>query len=109
MATQEDAQLMVQIMQWATASGSTEAFIKLSSPSFDPATASADDKDILTTLLMGEMIGTFVKRSLLDAELVYDLWAPGLFWSLVGPAALRQREQFGVDGLWENFEALANG
>ncbi|WNM27439.1 hypothetical protein RN607_00105 [Demequina capsici] len=32
-----------------------------------------------------------------------------LMWDRVGAAALRQRQQYGVAALWENFEALANG
>jgi hypothetical protein len=108
MATKDDATLMIQIMQWSQQAGAIEAMLSLMSPDFDAENASAEDKDVFVVLMMGETIGTFTKQGVLDAGLVYDLWAPGLLWARVGPAALRQREQFGVPALWENFEALAH-
>lgn len=109
MATYQDATLMMQILQWSTQAGATEASMALMSPDFDAETATVGDRDVFVALLMGETIGTFTKQGLLDKGLVNDLWAPGLLWARVGPAALRQREQFGVPALWENFEALAAG
>jgi hypothetical protein len=109
MSTREDALLMVQVLQWSTSAGAMDAMIALMEPGFDPETADPRDRQIFTTLLMGETIGTFVKQGLLASELVYDLWAPAMLWSRVGPAALRQREQYGEPRLWENFEALAQG
>jgi len=100
---------MMQVLQWSSMSGGIEASVRLMSPDFDAEGASATDKDVFTTLLLGETIGTFTKQGLLDKGLVYDLWAPALAWDRVGPAALRQREQVGEPRLWENFEALANG
>lgn len=109
MATKEDAALMMQIMQWGTSAGAMEAMVSLIGPDYDPDNAAATDKDVFTTLMMGETIGTFVKQGVLDAGLVYDLWAPAMLWSRVGAAALKQREQFGEPRLWENFEGLATG
>lgn len=109
MATKEDAALFMQILQWHTAAGGMGASISMMSPDFDAANASADDPDVFIMLMTGETIGTFVKQGILDPGLVYDLWAPGLIWARVGQAALRQREQFGVPALWENFEGLAHG
>jgi hypothetical protein len=109
MPTQQDAQLMMQILQWSSMSGGIEASVNLMSPDFDADRASALDKDVFTLLLLGETIGTFTKQGLLDTGLVYDLWAPALVWDRVGPAARRQREEVGEPRLWENFEALANG
>ena len=109
MATQQDAQLMMQVLQWSSMSGGIEASVNLLSPDFDAEHASAMDKDVFTLLLFGETIGTFTKQGLLDTGLVYDLWAPALMWDRVGPAARRQREEVGEPRLWENFEALANG
>jgi hypothetical protein len=100
---------MVQVLQWSTSAGAMDAMIALMEPGFDPETADPLDRRIFSTLLMGETIGTFVKQGLLASELVYDLWAPAMLWSRVGPAALRQREQYGEPRLWENFEALAQG
>ena len=109
MATQQDAQLMMQVLQWSSMSGGIEASVNLLSPDFDAEHATAMDKDVFTLLLFGETIGTFTKQGLLHTGLVYDLWAPALMWDRVGPAALRQREEVGEPRLWENFEVLANG
>ncbi len=109
MATHDDASLMVDLLQWHTAAGGMEASMALMDASFDADSASVENRDVFVMLMMGETIGTFVKQGVLDSGLVYDLWAPGLMWARVGPAALKQREKFGVPALWENFEALADG
>ncbi|WNM24590.1 DUF4760 domain-containing protein [Demequina capsici] len=109
MATHDDATLMTQILQWHTAAGGMDASMELMSPDFNPDSATVQDRSVFVMLMMGETIGTYVKQGVLDAGLVYDLWAPGLMWDRVGAAALRQRQQYGVAALWENFEALANG
>ncbi|MCV2393285.1 DUF4760 domain-containing protein [Actinotalea sp. M2MS4P-6] len=109
MATHDDATLMVELLAWHTASGGMEASMELMSPDFDSTSAVVADRSVFVMLMMGETIGTFVKQGVLDAGLVYDLWAPGLMWDRVGPAALKQRNEFGVPALWENFEALAAG
>jgi hypothetical protein len=109
MASRDDASLMMQILQWSTDAGAMDASMALMAADFDAATATVDDRNVFVMLMMGETIGTFVKQGLLDRDLVYDLWAPGLLWDRVGRAALAQREQYGVAALWENFEALAQG
>jgi hypothetical protein len=109
MATRDDATLMMQILQWHTQAGGMEASMTLMSSDFDAESATVGDHDVFVMLLMGETVGTFVKQGLLDRDLVNDLWAPGLLWDRVGRAALRQRAEYGVEALWENFEALATG
>jgi hypothetical protein len=109
MATQADASLMMQIFQWHSQSGGMESSVELMSADFDAEAVSATDRSVFVMLMMGETIGTFVKQGVLDRGLVYDLWAPSLLWARVGPAALRQRSEYGVPQLWENFEALAHG
>ncbi len=109
MATREDATLMVDILKWSSDAGAMDASLALMSPDFDPETASASDRHVFVILMMGETIGTFTKQGLLDKDLIYDLWAPAMLWSMVGPAAIRQREKVGVPQLWENFESLALG
>ncbi len=109
MATREDAALFMQILQWHSDAGGMEASIAMMSPDFNAEAARVADREVFVMLMTGETIGTFVKQGVLDKGLVYDLWAPGLMWDRVGPAALRQRAEFGVPALWENFEALANG
>ncbi len=109
MATREDATLMMQILQWSTQAGAMDAMLNLMDAGFDADSAKATDHDVFVNLMLGETVGTFVKQNLLDSNLVNDLWAPGLLWARVGPAALRQREEYGVPELWENFELLAKG
>ena len=109
MATREDASLVMQLLQWGTDSGATEAELAIIEPDFDPEKASATDRHVFVLLTLGETIGTFVKHGVLDRELVDDLWATELVWARVGPAALRQRAEWGVPELWENFEAWARG
>jgi len=56
-----------------------------------------------------ERIGTLVKNELLDAEALLDF--AGFFirelWDKLGPLALEQRQRFGNERLWENFEFIA--
>jgi hypothetical protein len=106
-ATQEDANLLVQLAQWGAMMDVQEAVGAVFADEFDPETADANDDQVRRVLFWGETIGTLVKNDLLDRELVLDwIWAQGL-WERVGPAALRARERFGSEALYENFEALA--
>jgi hypothetical protein len=105
--TQQDAQLMVQLMQWGTSMGLQKHMATLLDPSFDPETASPFDPAITTVLSFGESLSTLVKHELINRELVYDwLWVAGM-WARVRPAAQRAREATGERRLYENFEALA--
>lgn len=107
--THEDAMLMVELAKWNAMIGGTEAAGKIFSADFDRDGASVDDPDVRTILYFFETIGTLVKNDLFNRALVEDwLWVTGA-WEAVGPAALREREQRGVPGLFENFEALAAG
>ena len=107
MPDHQDAQLVVSLSQWGTALGLNDALGEIFRDDFDPTTANADDANIRAILTYLETIGTLVKQGLLDQGLVLDwLWVAGA-WERVGPAALRQREKFGVPALFENFEALA--
>ena len=110
MAGHKDAMLMMQILQWGEASGATDVTMRLLQEARGGAPPrSADDPDVVKCLILHETIGTFCKQGVLDRGLVDDLLAIGMVWSVVGPAALAQREQMGVPELWENFEALATG
>jgi len=110
MATHDDAMLMMEILRWGQESGATDAAhrLMLENPS-GPTDRTAEDPDVFKILMLGETMGTFTQQGVLDAGLVHDLWAVGWTWSVVGPAALAQREQVGEPRLWENFEALAGG
>jgi hypothetical protein len=106
-ATHEDANLLVQLAQWGAMIDLGEALGAVFGEEFDPETADTNDPPVRTILAYGETIGTLVKNDLLDRGLVLDwLWVQGL-WERVGPAAQRARERYAVDGLYENFEALA--
>jgi hypothetical protein len=105
--TQQDAQLMVQLMQWGTSMGLQKHMATLMDPSFDPETANPFEPAVTTVLSFGEAVSTLVKKQLLSDELVYDwLWVSGM-WARVRPAAMRAREATSEPRLYENFEALA--
>jgi hypothetical protein len=107
--TQQDAQLMVQLMQWGTSMGLQKHMATLMDPSFDAETANPFEPAVTTVLSFGEAVSTLVKKQLLSDELVYDwLWMQGM-WAKVAPAAHRAREATGEPRLYENFEALAAG
>jgi hypothetical protein len=107
--TREDAQLMLQILQWAGSIGMKEAGARIMADDFDPEAAEPRDDAVSTVLTVGEVIGAFVKHDLLNRELVEDvIWVSGS-WARVGPAALKAREKTGEPRIYENFEALAKG
>ena len=106
-ATREDANLVMQLLQWGTAMGLEEAAAVLLAADFDPEAASVTDLPVMRVLTFGETVATFIKHNLLDEELMKDLWWSAGTWTLVGPAARRERERIGEARLFENFEALA--
>jgi hypothetical protein len=106
--THEDAQLMVQLAQWATSLGIQDAMPKLWADDFDPETADAmADGDLRTLLTFGETLGTLAKHNLFDTGLAHDWIALSLIWERLAPAVGKLREQMGEDRMYENFEALA--
>ena len=107
MADMEDAKLIVQLAQWGTMMGLDDATRELFAEDFSAEKATIDDDNVRCVLQFGETVGTLTKNGLLSQELVLDwLWIAG-FWERVAPAARKQRKQYGVDALYENFEALA--
>jgi hypothetical protein len=106
-ATYEDANLVVQLLRWASQLGVVEAVSAVTADDYDVDSASADDPAVRALLSFGETVGTFVKQGVLDRGLVDDLWWFDGVWRRVGPPALRQRERLGESRLFENFEALA--
>jgi hypothetical protein len=106
-ATHEDATVIMQLVQWATAMGLDEAMSALFADDFDAATASLADPPVRKMLTFGETVSTLTKHGVLDEELVEDLWWIDGAWSRVGPAALNERTRLGEPRLFENFEALA--
>jgi hypothetical protein len=108
-ATHEDAMLMMELAKWGAMIDLGAASRTIYSDDFDAESASAQDEAVQTMLVFHETIGTLVKNGLLDRELIHDwLWVKGS-WDRVGPAAKRLREKAGVDEMYENFEALAEG
>jgi len=105
--TRKDAELMLQVLQWAGSIGMKEAGAAVMSEDFDPELAEPRDDAVSTVLTVGEVIGALVKHELLNRELVEDiLWVSGS-WARVGPAALKARAEAGEPRIYENFEALA--
>lgn len=107
MASQSDAQLLVQLAQWGTQLGIEEGHRVLFSEDFDPGKADIQDPLVVRMLEFFETLGTLTKNDLLDTALVLDwLWVGGV-WERLGPVALREREKHGMKDLYANFEALA--
>ena len=107
--SREDAALLVELAKWGTMMRLDEASRALHADDFDADTADWRDPPVQATLVFNETLGTLVKNGLLDRDLVYDwLWVAGT-WERVGPAALRAREEAGVQEMFANFEALAAG
>jgi hypothetical protein len=105
--TREDAELMLQVLQWAASIGMKEAGAAVMAEDFDPESAELSDGAVSTVLTVGEVIGALVKHELLNRELVDDIiWVSGS-WARVGPAALKARVEAGEPRIYENFEALA--
>ncbi|MGC2486813.1 MAG: hypothetical protein WA359_11290 [Acidimicrobiales bacterium] len=108
-ATYEDAQLVVQLMQWETAMGVDDALAVLFNDSFNPETASMDDPNVRTVLTFGETVGALVKHHVLDRDLIRDVyWFDGI-WEKVKHHALGARTESGEESLYENFELLVSG
>jgi hypothetical protein len=105
--SREDAQLVVQLAQWAATMGLDEAASAVLADTFEPGSATMQDVPVRRVLNFYETIGTLVKNGLLDRELILDwLWVQGM-WERVAPAIERAREKFGEPRLGENFESLA--
>jgi hypothetical protein len=108
-ATYDDANLVMQIVRWATQMDLAEAVQAVFADEFDPEAANTDDPSVQRILNFGEVIGTLVKQGVLDRGLALDMWWIEGLWSRVSPAAERQRERLGEPRLSENFEKLAGG
>lgn len=70
---------------------------------------SLDEHREVPVLRLMEMIGTYVKHGLLDAEIVFDYWIPAVTstWERLESLGIiaMHREALGPQ-IWENFEAL---
>ena len=107
MADRQDGALLVQLAQWSTSMGIPAALRTIFSDDFDPGSATALDEAVSTVLQFGETVGTLTKNGLINTGLVLDwLWVSGV-WDRVRPAAVKDREKYGVPELYENMEALA--
>ena len=117
-ATQQDATLLVQLLNGPLGLRSIDAMALLgaypSPPTYakfikDHPVGSDGNQAVQGLLTMGETIATFVKQGLLDRGLVYDLlWVSGA-WDRCKSIALHERERAGVSEIYANFERLADG
>jgi len=115
-ATQADAQLLVSLLNGPlglrASDGMSLLFTYDQAPTHaqfvkDHPVGSKGYQDITAVLGLNELIGTFVKRGLLDRDLVQDtLWVEGA-WNRCKPLALHFRDKAGEPRIYENFEALA--
>jgi hypothetical protein len=108
-ATYDDANLVMQIIRWATEMGLADAVPIVLGEQFDPEKATTDDPPVQKVVQFGEVVGTLVNQGVLDRGLVLDMWWIEGLWARVGPAARRQRAHLGEPRLSENFEKLAAG
>jgi hypothetical protein len=74
--------------------------------SFAPDPGTHKERQVMRHM---ERIGTLVKNDLLDADVMLDFAADVVAqtWSKLKPLAVEQRQTFGVESMWENFEMLA--
>lgn len=114
--THQDANLMIQLAQWGSASGVPEAMNWLWSDEFETdyeefvkkyPPGSEGAANITRIMNWFETIGTLYKQGLFNEELLHDWLAAYLVWDRVKGYALGSREQIGEPRLNENFEALA--
>jgi hypothetical protein len=107
-ATQKDAEILIQLLRWSTEMGADEGFAEIFSDDFSKEEASLATPAVGKVLTYCEAVGTLVKQGLLDRDLVNDFWLSSAVWDRLGPAVLRVREQMRESRMFENFEALAN-
>ncbi len=107
MATNEDANLVMQIVRWSTDMGLDEAMQEIFSDGYNPNDVSSEDDAVRKVLAFGETVGTLVKHDLLDWDLLSDLfWIDGM-WKQVAAHAVHLRERLGEPRIYEHFESLA--
>jgi hypothetical protein len=117
-ATIRDAQLLVEIFNGPLAVRAQDGLHALynypGAPTWerfnrDHPQGTPIARDVTALLNLNEMIGTFVKRGLLDRDLVNDLlWVEGT-WRLCKNIALHYRDEAGEPEIYANFERLATG
>ena len=114
--TYQDATLMLQLAQWGSALGLSEAMSWMWSDQFLPDYAEFVEKYppgnegyTKASKICGwyETIGTLYKQGLFNEELLFDWLAVALVWDRIKGFALGWREQTGEPRLYENFEAMA--
>src|SRR4051812_14266484 len=113
----EQAQLLIQMMQWGTAAGADEGYMLLHRFEQPPTLSqlrrrhdrgSAEYRKVMTFLASCEAMGTFVKQGILSASLVHDtFWVAGA-WRYSEKICKAIRKEAGERRLYENFEALAS-
>ncbi|MFN2285198.1 MAG: hypothetical protein ACK2UQ_12310 [Anaerolineae bacterium] len=114
--THQDATLMVQLAQWGSSMGLEDAYNWIFSDEFVTDYAAFQEKYPMGSEGYGtafkicywaETVGTLYKQGLFSGELLFDWLAAAMMWQRLKGFALGMREQYGVPGLWENFEAMA--
>jgi Domain of unknown function (DUF4760) len=107
-AKHDDAMLVVQLSRWSTEMGLDKAMAEIFAEGFDPGDGSSENESVRKVLHFGETVGSLVKHSVLDWDLLSDLfWIDGM-WAQVKSHAMFARQQSGEARLYEHFEALAS-
>ncbi len=115
--THEDAELMIQIAQWASLGGLTEAqswvwsddsILDYAQFTVKHPRGSEGRVKANKVCQFYETLGTLYKQELFNGELLFDWLAVDSSWERVKAFALGVRQEAGDSRLYENFEAAAN-
>jgi hypothetical protein len=115
-ATYDDANLMVQVLQWWAMADLNSALNWMFSDDFimdydefiaDYPPGSEGYGHVQNILGAMESLGTLVKNDLFNEDLAHDWLGSHLVWRRIGSIALGLRKDTGEPRLYENFEALA--
>ena len=115
--THEDAAIMLQVAQLSAANGIGAALNWLWSDKFVPDYAEflkkhprGSDGFAKARLISVhyETIGTLWKNKLINEDLLFDWLAVTLVWDRLKGIVLGERKAFGLAGLGENFQKMAN-
>ena len=112
-----EAALMTAVMQLALQGGAISPGLQVLLAYGEPPSKRQVEADhpvgsegraaVETMLMVGELLGTYVKHGALSADFVRDVvWLPGI-WAQLERYVTEVRAEAGEDSLYENFEALA--
>lgn len=114
--TYDDANVLLQVVQYWEIAGISDATNWIWSDEFDPDYATFVEKHpigsegygrVRKALNAFETLGALWKNELFNETLLFDWMLVAPFWNRVSPFVLGMREKAGTASLYENFEAMA--